>query len=412
MTRLRIKITNTLDLIVICSILFIGLMTFGTGCGDEGDTTNTGTLSLYLSDAPASVDYTGGVWVTVDEVLAHKGEEGSDEEIDEELADWVEVAAPYRTYNLLELTNCNWVELGLTTLGIGHYTQMRLYLGDEPDDPIIHPYANYVIDKDGNELELTVPSGYETGIKLIKGFDIGEGVLTKLLLDFDASESITVAGNSDKLLLKPTIKVIDVEYMPILSGIITGPINGTSTNGPLSQVYISAQVYDQASGEVTVSAGTMSNDFGEYCMTLENGSYNIVAYKEGFMPYCDNIDILQGIYTYNRDMTLNNASGMVNVYGSISLPYSSKLVDEEDIYAAISFRKTGDCPDDSAEIEVLSMNISDAGEVDGDFDGTFDGTFAVDLPALPGGEYYKIIVSSIGFDTREASSEIMPVIIE
>ncbi len=56
-----------------------------------------------------------------------------------------------KTYNLLELVNGVLEELGMTELPAGHYTQMRLFIGDDPDDGVNifgdpHEFANYVID--------------------------------------------------------------------------------------------------------------------------------------------------------------------------------------------------------------------------------------------------------------------------
>jgi len=59
--------------------------------------------------------------------------------------------SPNKTYNLLELVNGVREQLGITELVTGHYTQMRLIIGDSPDDTINllsegHPYANHIID--------------------------------------------------------------------------------------------------------------------------------------------------------------------------------------------------------------------------------------------------------------------------
>ena len=66
--------------------------------------------------------------------------------------------------------------------------------------------------------EMKVPSGYESGIKLVRTFTITEGDITELILDFDAAKSIVKAGNSGKYILKPTIKVIGTKSLAKVYG--------------------------------------------------------------------------------------------------------------------------------------------------------------------------------------------------
>ena len=70
--------------------------------------------------------------------------------------------------------------LGVADLPTGTYTQMRLILADTPDDSenILgdpHPYANYLITSADEAIELKVPSGFQTGIKLVHSFDVESG---------------------------------------------------------------------------------------------------------------------------------------------------------------------------------------------------------------------------------------------
>ena len=172
----------------------------------------SGTLSLNLTDAPAQ--QFEAVYVTIKEVWVHVGGDEEDE------GNWEIVVSPNKTYNLLELRYCLRVSLGIAELQSGHYTQMRLIIADEPDDGFnlrqeVHPYANYVIDSSYDYHELKIPSGPQTGVKIVGGFDINENQTTELTLDFDASKSVVKAGNSGKWLLKPTIKVL-VDTQPTL----------------------------------------------------------------------------------------------------------------------------------------------------------------------------------------------------
>jgi hypothetical protein len=122
---------------------------------------------------------------------------------------------------------------------------MRLIIGRVPDNGLNildepHPYANYVIDSEDHRHQLFVPSGEQTGIKIVHGFTISQDETTELILDFNVSESVVIAGKSGKWLLKPTIKVLDGQDHAVISGQVRDAQSGSGLEG----ILISAQVYD------------------------------------------------------------------------------------------------------------------------------------------------------------------------
>jgi hypothetical protein len=248
---------------------------------------------LSLTDATTNAYQ--AIYVTIKEIRVHKaeadtdddeGEEGS-ETVAEENGDeggngWETILTPEKTYNLMMLVNCKKTELGIADLAAGHYTQMRLILGGTPDGNgnilgFPHVFANYLIDMDGNPHELKVPSGFQTGLKLVRGFDIIDGETTDLILDFDAAKSVVKAGNSGKWQLKPTIKIIDGDAYGRVSG--TVDLIGVDDD---SGVYVSAQTLD-AGGEVIDETGTITESDGTYCLVLDPGAYTLVVDEEGYV---------------------------------------------------------------------------------------------------------------------------------
>jgi len=352
-----------------------------TACGgsSEESSSATGSLSLTLTDATTK-DYKA-VYVTIKEVQVC-----TDDENDEEDNSWVIVAEPKRTYNLLELINGVQEQLGVTDLEAGHYTQMRLIIGETNDGGVNilnenHPptYGNYIIDNGDIYHELKVPSGIQTGIKLVSGFNIYENQITELILDFDASRSVVKAGNSGKWLLKPTIKVIGTTVANI-SGTVTG-----EGGLPLEGVLVSAQVYnhnpdnDEIINEVIVQASTITDENGNYVLFVEPYVYNLVAYKEGYNPQCSYIEADPDSEYAGENFILTP--------GSVGTLSGAVTVDTllEEPYVSISVQQLVQCDQViDIKIEVISFNISD-GE-----------TYSVDLPVGS----YEIVAETEGYEVK------------
>lgn len=352
-------------------ILFaITFSSFLGGCGsDSSESTGTGTLSLNLTDAPG--DY-AAVYVTIDNVQIHKGDEEGEQDGDGE---WItldtEDTLP-QTYDLIELTNGVMQNLGITDLETGVYTQLRLYLGGTQSFPdgyepvggfLLPTEANYiVVNKDASyeAHALKVPSGYQSGIKLVNEVYIEEGSTVELILDFDANRSVVETG-SGKYILKPTIKVINAGY-PI-SGYV---YNNAASPSPIAGALVTAQGYDDT--VLNVYGTTRTNDDGYYLMYLEPGTYTIVASNlPGYGPECEaGIDVVEGAET-NQDFNLTSTAGS----GTVTVTVDIDGFDEENDSAMLSFRQESSCDVDGDgnvdEIEVYSIPV-----VPGDYD--------VDLP--------------------------------
>ncbi len=180
------------------------------GCGSGGDgggataSAQPGTLAVSLTDAPAC-GY-DEVNVTVSKVRVHRSSSA-----DENSSGWSDITLnPPMTINLLDYndptqSNGALLPLGETSLGAGHYTQVRLVLVPNSGGS---PLNNAVVLSDTKAVEpLDTPSAVQSGIKLVHEFDVPSGQRVDLLLDFDACKSIVMTG-SGKYKLKPVIKVI------------------------------------------------------------------------------------------------------------------------------------------------------------------------------------------------------------
>jgi len=158
----------------------------------------TGTLELSLTDAPLDAKNITGVYITIDEIQCHLGNQ------------WItceEFEGP-QTHDLLELTGGNSTLLGEFTLSVGNYTQIRFIL-NIPE--ISSPPASsgcYVEFVDNSTEPLFAPSGNETGYKAIGRFEVTANKTVTVTVDFDISESGAVHVAGSRYILKPTIKLI------------------------------------------------------------------------------------------------------------------------------------------------------------------------------------------------------------
>jgi hypothetical protein len=240
------------------------LTVFVAGCGsDDGGSTQPGTLSVSMTDAPACGFE--AVNVTVSKVRVHQSDSASDN-----AAGWTEITVnPPRKINLLDLndpTQPNFAleSLGETPLEAGHYTQLRLVLDRNTGQSLAN---SVVLENTTAEIALVTPSAVHSGIKLIHQFDVGSGQRVDLLLDFDACKSIVKTGNG-KYILKPVIKVIPF----VLNG-IEGFVDKTLPN-----VSVSAQV----NGDI-VRATVLNTVTGKFFLAHLDApaNYDVVITADG-----------------------------------------------------------------------------------------------------------------------------------
>jgi hypothetical protein len=262
--------------------LVAGCGSGGDGGGGGGATAQPGMLSVSLTDAPAC-GY-DEVNVTVSRVRVHQS--GS---ADENTAGWTDITLnPPRKINLLNLndpTQPNFAleSLGETALAAGHYTQLRLVLVANRNNP--PPFANSVVlSGSPGEIALDTPSAIQSGIKLIHQFDVGSGQRVDLLLDFDACKSIVRTGNG-RYKLKPVIKVIPY----VLNG-IEGFVDATlfanqpNANNNVSNVVVSAQVNGEiVRATVPNSNSTPNPNRGKFFLARlpEGVNYDVVITADG-----------------------------------------------------------------------------------------------------------------------------------
>ena len=239
---------------------------------------STGYLQIYLVDAPAVYEDLEALHIVFREVKVHA---------DDEDGDWITVMSDTlpeaeRTFDLLELVGGVSALMGEAELEADHYTQLR----------IVIEAATVTIA--GETSPVKVPSGAQSGLKLIGGWDVVPGVITSLTLDFDASQSLHEAPpGSGNFMLKPTIRLVQT----VLSGTISGTVTPMGIGAVVS-------AYDSVADTLVTSAN--ADTAGVYMLqALLAGTYDVEATAAGYDSVrIEDVEVQAGQNTGDVDFTL------------------------------------------------------------------------------------------------------------
>jgi Domain of unknown function (DUF4382)/Carboxypeptidase regulatory-like domain len=220
-----------------------------------------GVLRIYLTDAVGAYD---AVNITFTEVSAH---------IDSQ---WVTLSNQTQTVNLLEWNNGKIFMLGQAAIEAGKYTQIRLKIAD----------AEIVLN--GKSYPLDVPSGAQSGLKLLAKFEIATGSTYDLVIDFDTNRSIVVTGPRQRpngFKLKPVLRVAAMALTGSISGTVTNPADlpvayaiagaDTITSSPVNGTTGAFRLAFLPPASYTVSVSdTLNKAFTQSDVTITAGQEN------------------------------------------------------------------------------------------------------------------------------------------
>lgn len=142
-----------------------------------------GQLEVRITDAPPPG--VTKILVTVSLIEVHKADASED-------AGWIQVfEGDERTFDLVAATAIEDV-LGTETFAAGKYTQIRMDV------------VSVTVTVEGDDREATVPGDK---LRVVRPFDVEEGKVTVLTLDFDADKSVVITGNG-AVQFKPVVKLL------------------------------------------------------------------------------------------------------------------------------------------------------------------------------------------------------------
>ncbi len=247
------------------------LMLLASCGGSESQSTNNfsggkGAISISVTDAP--IDSSSKVVVEFSGVSI-KPENGEAIEFTFDEA---------RSIDLLSLQgNLSESLLENETIPAGNYNWIRLHVNAE-DDGILD---SYIETESGTQLELYVPSGSQSGLKLVRGFTVAAGGLTDFTVDFDLRKSIVKApeksGSSVKL--KPTLRLIDNVMVGSISGTIDANMIIEACDNPALEM---GAVYVYTGADVTPLdvSGANTDPLTTALVSFDGETY---GYEVGFL---------------------------------------------------------------------------------------------------------------------------------
>jgi hypothetical protein len=213
--------------------LFLVACSSGGGGSDDA---GMGQLSLAVSDAP--VQEARQVCVEFNEVELKKA--GSPNQIIvfdppakiDLLAYQGMNASPLFVDETLEAGEYQWIRLGVNALagnngGAGAGTNDSECLGE----------GSYIVTDSGGVYGLYVPSGAESGLKLVRGFTLPVGGEADFVAEFDLMKSVHAPDGLDPdYILRPTVKLLDRTETGSIAGVVDATL--ATQAGCMPAVYL------------------------------------------------------------------------------------------------------------------------------------------------------------------------------
>ncbi|MBU6509338.1 MAG: DUF4382 domain-containing protein [Gammaproteobacteria bacterium] len=246
-------------------LLVGGLMLALLGCNGGS---STSTLNLGVTDTPVDGAQSVVVAFTGVDLMGPGGQQSYS-------------FATEKTIDLLAQQGTNSASLlsGVTVLA-GNYQWIRLD---------IDPANSYIVTSTGAKYPLTIPSGSQTGLKLVSGFTIAQGGVADFVIDFNLRGSVTQsnAGGTVSYMLTPALRLINEQQVGTVSGTVSstlsigGALITTPACMPAVYVYpgtVSASLLDGFN--VSVSGGTAPLTSATISLNNTTGVY---GYTVGFL---------------------------------------------------------------------------------------------------------------------------------
>lgn len=230
----------------------------------NGMSSSNGTLSLGVTDTPVDGVQQVVVAFTGVTLMGPNGQQSFPDE---------------QSVNLLALQgNASQMLLSNVTVPAGQYQWLSLN---------IDTAHSYVVTTSGGQYPLDIPSGSQSGLKLVSGFTVAQGGLSDFMIDFNLRQSLTEdnASGSTTYTLTPALRLVNAQEVGAISGTafstltIGGePITNTACDPAVYLYPGSTTTFDGF--DVIVSGGTSPITSATLTLDATTGLYD---YTIGFV---------------------------------------------------------------------------------------------------------------------------------
>ncbi|MCW8854593.1 MAG: DUF4382 domain-containing protein [Gammaproteobacteria bacterium] len=282
--------------VLLLALSVASLSFYGCGGGSGSSAGRGGVMEgeLTIKITDAAVDSAAAVWVQVTGLTLKPDDDSAfDILFDNPL-----------NINLLSL------QLGKTEVLLedvkvpaGKYNWIRMHVNAARDSV---PDDSYIELLDGNQHQLNIPSGAETGLKIIKNLEVNSNDDVNLVIDFDLRQSI-VLHNGDYDLL-PVLRMVDLDDMGSIEGVVDPALLTSaecSDNDPATgnAVYVFAgedAIPDDIDGNkqtdpVATSSVIYNIETGDYeyaVSYIEEGDYTVAFTCQADLDIIDSDEVI------------------------------------------------------------------------------------------------------------------------
>ena len=279
----------------------------GCGGGSGGSTeTPMGRISLGITDAPVD----GATAVVVKFIAVElKPEDGSAFTIN---------LTPAQSVDLLVLAGGgSRALLEDYSVPAGRYQSIRLLIEAQQNQP-----SSYIDFASGARYPLYVPSGSESGLKLIRGFTVATGSTSNFTIDFDLRRSVIAPpGQAPNYLLKPVLRMVDNLQVGAIAGTVA-PALVTADCSPQVYIFTGAGVVPDDLDPAThpdvdplvsapVKLDTVSGEYRFRAGFIEVGEYTASFTCNGASDTAEGEEVLVFDGTQNVTVSANQTTTIV-----------------------------------------------------------------------------------------------------
>lgn len=275
-------------------MLFAGILMLTTACQKlpmDGTTQNQGkgTVVLKLTDAPFPVSMVSQAMVTIDKIEIRATDTVYTAEGDTIApGQFIVLSTDTQEFNLLDLQNGLTADLVQMEIGTGTYDMIRM-----------HVASSKIVLADGTEFAMKIPSGMQSGLKIIlnPSLVVEDGTVSEILVDFNLDKSFTVMGNPKAkngikgFIFKPVIRA----QCQLHAGSIWGTVSENDTT-VVPEALVKILQAD------TVFSSALTGTTGKYGLVgVPAGTYKMVCEKEGYVS-----DTVEAVVVIPQEKTIQD----------------------------------------------------------------------------------------------------------